>query len=208
MFDALERTVNDAGYWAYLIIFAIALIDGFFPVVPSETLVILGGVLASGDDPSLSLPVVIASGALGAVAGDNTSYGIGRFASRRIDRWSTRTEKRALRRAWAQRQIDERGMLLIITARFIPGGRTIVTLTCGATRRTWAKFAIATLVAGGIWSTYASLLGFFGGEALEDNHTLAFVIAFVTALSVSGVIELVRHRLKRRRSHLTELVPD
>ena len=42
MFDDLERIVTDAGYWAYLIIFAIALIDGFFPSVSSDMLVCIG----------------------------------------------------------------------------------------------------------------------------------------------------------------------
>jgi len=199
MFDSLENAVSDAGAWAYLIIFAIALLDAFIPVVPSETLVILGGVLASGDDPTLTLPLVILSAALGAMCGDNVSYSIGRLYADRIERWAAKKEKRRARREWAGNQIRERGMLLIITARFIPGGRTIVTLTCGATRRSWPKFFVATVVAAAIWATYASLLGYIGGEALADNHTLAFVIAFATALSVSALIEVVRHRLKRRR---------
>lgn len=201
MFDSLENLVRDAGNWAYVVIFLIAMIDAVFPVVPSETLVILGGVLASGR--TLTLPLVILAGAVGAAAGDNLSYGIGHVFSNRIERWARKTEKRAARREWAGRQIDERGMLLIITARFIPAGRTIVTLTCGATRRPWPKFVVATVVAGAIWATYASLLGYFGGQVLKDNHTLAFVIAFATALSVSGLIELVRHRLKRRRDQQT-----
>ncbi len=197
MFDSLEDVVRDAGNWAYAVIFAIALLDGFFPIVPSETLVILGGVLAS--DGPLWLPVVILAAALGAIAGDNTSYAIGHLFTERFTRWCERSPKRAARRQWAIRQIQERGMLLIITARFIPGGRTIVTLTCGATGVAWPKFFVATIVAGSIWATYASLLGYFGGQALGDNHTLAFVLAFVTALSVSALIEVVRHQLKRRK---------
>jgi membrane-associated protein len=205
MFESLENAVQDAGAWAYLIIFAIALLDAFFPVVPSETLVILGGVLASGDDPTLTLPLVILSGGLGALCGDNVSYSIGRFFAGRIERWAAKTEKRRARREWAGRQIRERGMLLIITARFIPGGRTIVTLTCGATHQKWPRFFFATVVAAAIWATYAAMLGYVGGEALKDNHTLAFVIAFATALSVSGIIELVRHKLKRRRERAEAL---
>ena len=198
MFDSLEDVVREAGNWAYAVIWLVALMDAIIPVVPSETLVILGGVLASSG--SLRLPFVIIFGAAGAIAGDNLSYSIGRYFSRGFAAWSDRNPKRAARRAWAIRQLEERGMLLIVTARFIPGGRTIVTLTCGATRQPWPKFFIATVVAGAIWATYASLLGFIGGEVLEDNHTLAFVIAFAVALSVSAAIELVRHQLKKRRA--------
>ena len=48
---------------------------------------ILGGVLASGDDPTLSLPLVIAAGAAGALCGDNVSYLIGRLSADRFERW-------------------------------------------------------------------------------------------------------------------------
>ena len=51
-----------------------------------------------------------------------------------------------------------------------------------------------------IWANYAALLGFIGGKSFEDNHTLAFLIAFTTAISVTALIELVRwvlHRAKR-----------
>jgi len=44
-----------------------------------------------------------------------------------------------------------------------------------------------------IWATYAALLGFIGGEALVDNHPLAFLVAFVAAISVTVLVELVRH---------------
>ncbi|HEY4621415.1 MAG TPA: hypothetical protein VIG93_06900, partial [Gaiellaceae bacterium] len=62
-------------WWAYPIIFVVAAVDAFFPLVPGETVVIVGGSLASSGD--LVLPLVILAGAAGAVLGDNISYGIG-----------------------------------------------------------------------------------------------------------------------------------
>ena len=47
--------------WFYLIIFVIAFLDSMIPVVPSETMVILGGVAAGQGD--LVLPLVILCGA-------------------------------------------------------------------------------------------------------------------------------------------------
>ena len=55
--------------WFYLIIFAIAVFDSVLPVVPSETLVIIGGVAAGSG--SLSITLVILSAASGAFIGDN-----------------------------------------------------------------------------------------------------------------------------------------
>ncbi len=62
-------------WWSYLVIFAAATIDAFFPLVPSETLVVIGGNLASSGD--LQLLLVILAGAGGAVLGDNISFWVG-----------------------------------------------------------------------------------------------------------------------------------
>ena len=97
-------------------------------------------------------------------------------------------------------QIHERGGLLLITARFIPGGRTILTLTCGITRQDRRWYVGWITAAASIWALYASLLGFIGGKTFEENHTLAFVVAFVTAVSVTVLIEVVRAVLKRIRT--------
>lgn len=44
-----------------------------------------------------------------------------------------------------------------------------------------------------IWATYAAGLGAVGGETFENNHTAAFLVAFGTALSVTILIEVIRH---------------
>jgi len=86
-----------------------------------------------------------------------------------------------------------RGGLLLITARFIPGGRTALTIASGLTRQSRAWFVGWITIAVVIWATYASLLGYIGGKAFEDDHTTAFLVAFGGAIGVTIVIELVRH---------------
>ena len=187
--------------WFYLIIFVIAVLDSVLPVVPSETLVIIGGVSAGLGN--LWIPLVIVVAAAGAFIGDNLSYFIGREASDWVMRRQTRTEKGARRMASIVEQVHERGGLLLITARFIPGGRTALTLSCGITKQPRRWFISWAAVAAVIWGNYAALLGFIGGKSFEDNHTLAFIIAFVSAFSITLVIELVRWLLKRARYRKT-----
>ena len=187
--------------WFYLIIFAIAVLDSVLPIVPSETLVIIGGVSAGLGN--LWIPLVIVVAATGAFIGDNMSYLIGREASDWVTRRQTRTNKGAARMAKIVEQVHERGGLLLITARFIPGGRTALTLSCGVTKQPRRWFIGWAAVAAVIWGNYAALLGFIGGKSFEDNHTLAFIIAFVSAFSITLVIELVRWLLKRARYRKT-----
>lgn len=195
-FDSLKDFSSSP--WFYVIIYVIAVLDSVIPIVPSETLVIIGGVSAGLGDLSITL-VVIAAG-LGAFTGDNMSYLIGRRASESITRRYERTEKGRRRLRTVMDQIHERGGLLLITARFIPGGRTILTLSCGITRQDRRWYASWAAAAATIWALYASLLGFIGGKTFEENHTLAFLVAFVAAVSVTVLIEVVRAVLKKLRA--------
>lgn len=183
--------------WFYAIIFVIAVLDSVLPIVPSETLVIIGGVSAGLGN--LWIPLVIVCAATGAFIGDNLSYLLGREASDWVMRRQNRTEKGAKRMASVVEQVHERGGLLLITARFIPGGRTALTLSCGVTRQPRRWFVGWAALAAVIWGHYAALLGFIGGKSFEENHTLAFVIAFVAAFSVTALIEAVRWVMKRAR---------
>lgn len=131
MFDQFTDLVAHASAWAYAIVFVLAVIDAVLPVVPSETAVITAGVVAAAGD--LSLPLVIPAAAIGAFAGDNLAYMIGRrYGSRATGRFF-RGDKARRRLDAARRQLDQRGGELIAVGRFIPGGRTAVTLTAGLT---------------------------------------------------------------------------
>jgi membrane protein DedA with SNARE-associated domain len=193
-FDALKDFSDSP--WFLAVVFGIALLDSVLPVVPSETLVIVGGVAAGRGDQFL--PLVIAAGALGAFAGDNLAYQLGRSAEDWLRRTVFRSEAGAKRLEWATRQLEIRGGLLLVTARFIPGGRTAVTIASGVTRQRRRRFIAFDAVAATIWATYASLLGYIGGRTFENNHTLAFGVAFGLAVSITMLIELVRWLRGRR----------
>jgi len=180
-----------ANWWFLLVILVIAFLDSVIPIVPSETAVIIGGVAAGQGDQSL--PLVILAGASGAFLGDNTAYLIGRRFSPWIQRRAARREKTARRLDWAATQIRKRGGLLLITARFIPGGRSALTITSGLTRQPHGWFAAWIAVAAVIWASYAACLGAFFGNRFKDNHTAAFLLAFGAAVSITIVIEVVRH---------------
>ena len=185
-------------WWSYLVIFAVATVDAFFPLVPSETLMVIGGNLASSGD--LLLWLVILSGAAGAILGDNISYGIGTLVGERtVKRWFS-GEKAHRRFEWAERTLDERGAYIIIIARFIPGGRTAVTFSAGYVHSlSWRRFIVYDVIAGLIWATYAALLGYFGGKTFEDNPLWGVALALGIALTLGLLVEAVRHLRARRR---------
>jgi membrane protein DedA with SNARE-associated domain len=197
MFSQFTELVSDASGWAYLIVFLLAFLDALVPVVPSETSVITAGVVAATGD--LNLAVVIAAAAGGAFLGDNTAYFVGARYGTRINERFFNGEKARQRVQWAQRQVTERGGELILIARFIPAGRTLVTLSCGTLGYPWRRFVAFDAVAAVGWALYASLLGYFGGHAFEKAPWKGLLLALGIAFAVTGSIEVLRWYLKRRR---------
>lgn len=203
MLDFIQNITDQLGDWAanwwfLAVIFAVAYLDSIIPAVPSETSVIIGAVAVSVGEAPYPLYGVIAAGALGAFLGDNTAYLIGRRFAPWFERRAARNEKAAKRLEWARHQLVTRGGPLLITARFIPGGRSLVTISSGITRQSRRWFAMWVGIAAVIWATYAAGLAYIVGQPFKDNHTAAFWVAFLTALAVNVLIEVVRHVRSRR----------
>ena len=183
---------------SYAVAFVIPALDAILPVLPSETVIIALGVATAGStDPRIAL--LIACAAAGAFLGDNLSYFLGGrfgpFAERRF----FATEKGARRRAWAERSLQRFGMRLIIVCRFVPGGRTAVTLSCGLIGYSRPRFIAATAIAGVIWALYAFFLGRLGGRAFEDRPWAGFLLAFGATIALSALIEAARRIRSRSR---------
>jgi membrane-associated protein len=177
--------------WSYLAIFAVAVLDAFFPVVPSESMVILAGALAGAGD--LNVFLVIACAWSGAVAGDNISYGIGKFAGERTVKRLFRSERAHRGFDWAEQQLEERGSYIILVARFIPFGRTAVTFTSGYTKGLpWHRFLRYDLVAGFVWAVYATMLGYIGGKQFEEQPWKGVLVGLAVAFTVAFLIEAIR----------------
>lgn len=182
---------------SYLAAVLIPAFDAIIPVLPSETVVIaLGAATAGSLDPRIA--VLVALAAVGAFLGDNLAYLLGRrfgpFARRRL----FAGERGARRLAWAQHSLGRYGARLIVACRFIPGGRTAVTLACGLVGYPRRRFVAATAVAGTVWAVYAFLLGRLGGRAFEDRPWAGLLLGLGLSLLVTVAIEAGRRLLRRR----------
>lgn len=176
---------------SYLIAVLIPALDAIFPLLPSETAVIALGVATAGSaDPRIAL--LVACAAAGAFLGDNLSYLIGRRFGPATERRFFSTPKGKAARAWAERSLERFGIQLIIVCRFIPAGRTAVTLTCGLTGYSRRRFACGTAAAAVIWALYAFFIGRIGGKAFEDSPWAGLLIASVATIVISALVQGVR----------------
>jgi membrane protein DedA with SNARE-associated domain len=173
-------------------------LDGVLPMIPSEAAVLASGVFAHGSTRGL-LFVVVAT-ALGVFAGDHLAYGLSRsvFGPRLVGRF--RHVARAV--AAARRQLDHQPALLIVTSRFVPGGRVTMNAACGTARVPLARFSPASAVAALAWATYTAGLGFVGGAAFVENPLLGLAVGLGLSFALGGLIELVRRRTRRATPRL------
>jgi membrane-associated protein len=199
VFESIVDAVSGSD-WSYLVVFAIAMLDAFFPLVPSEATAIAAGVVAGAG--GLSVELCILAAATGAFVGDNISYGGGHFLGEPLQRRFFSGEKARKRLEWADRMLRQRGWYLIVVARFIPGGRTVTTFTAGFTSAiSWPKFLLFDAIAAAIWGSYTVLLGYFGGRSFEEEPWKGLLLAFAIALAVTALVEAVRWARHRRAAH-------
>ncbi len=184
---------------SYLIALVIPALDAVFPALPSETAIITLGVTTAGStDPRIAL--LAGCAAAGAFLGDNLCYLIGRRCGPWAERRFFSAGRGARQRASAQHALDRFGMPLIVVCRFVPGGRTAVTLSCGLTGYPRRRFTAATAVAAVIWAGYSFFLGRLGGQAFEGKLWAGLLTAFAITLALSGLVEAIRRIAARRRA--------
>jgi len=192
--DSLQ--VNSA--LSYLIAFGLPALDAILPVLPSESVIIALGVATAGStDPRIAL--LVGCAAAGAFVGDNLCYLLGRRFGHAVGRRFFSTPKGMRAHAWAERSLARHGAQLIVICRFIPGGRTAVTLTCGLTRYPRRSFIMATALAAVIWALYAFFIGRIGGRVFKDNPWAGLVVALAASIVISAAIEGIRRLRARRR---------
>jgi membrane protein DedA with SNARE-associated domain len=171
--------------WIFLVVYLFATVDGFFPPIPSESLVIaMAALWASTGQPNLAGIVVVATA--GAFTGDQITYQAGRMTKiRRLGLIRGARAQAVLR--WAEQALARRGAAFIIAARYIPVGRVAVNVIAGALRYPRRRFLVIDLVASAMWAVYSAAIGLVAGKVLGD-YPLAAVVAGVGGGVVIGIV--------------------
>ncbi|MCX5316775.1 DedA family protein [Streptomyces sp. NBC_00154] len=170
-----------------------ALFFGF--VLPGETAVVLGGVLANPGQISvywLALTVVLA-----AVAGDTVGYMIGHhFDPRILTTRALRHHEQRIEKA--QDFIRRRGPEAVFLGRFIAFFRAMMPALAGISRIHYRRFLLFNSLGGLVWGVGFTLLGYFAGSAYQRVEAVAGrVVALAVAVLVVG--GLIAWHVRRRR---------
>lgn len=186
-----------ASPWIYLVALVVAAVDGFFPPMPSETIVVAAAAIGAATGTPHAVLIGLAA-ALGAFAGDNLTYLLGRRIGTDRFRWM-RGGRASAAIGWARRSLEQRGTSLILIARYIPVGRIAVNLTAGATGYPRRRFVAASAVAAVTWAAYSVAIGTIAGVWFEANPLVGAAIGVALALLIGIVIDRVSARRRARR---------
>ena len=182
--------------WAYLAIFGFLAVDAMIPMVPIQAIMITSGALTIYGN--LSLPLVIAIGALGMFTGDSIAFVLGRTAGHAGGNWLSR-HLSALRHHFAPKNDDgpsktkkaaERftrglrrpGPLVLLLCRFVPGGRMAAGYHAGRSGYAIKLFVIYDGAAALAWASYGGLVGHIGGTAVTQSAWRLFAVAAAAAV--------------------------
>jgi membrane protein DedA with SNARE-associated domain len=182
-----------ASPWLWVVVFLIAGLDALLPFMPSETTVVLVGVLVAPSAAGLTQLILVA--AAGAFFGDVAAYLLGRGTGNAVLTRLTRAERGIRAREWAQRQLERRGRLLIVFGRYVPGGRAATLATAGALGFSPSWFLPPELAGVLLWGTQAALVGFVGGTAFQDQPLTGMAVSYGFVILVV-VGSAITHRLR------------
>ncbi|WP_188668272.1 DedA family protein [Tersicoccus solisilvae] len=185
-------------WWIHPLLLLFCFIDGFAPILPSETLIVaLSALSVSSGQPNLGFVAI--AGFLGAVAGDQVAYRMGRAAGASGFRWMQGARAQATLH-WARRELDKRGAMLILTARYIPVGRVAVNFTAGATRFPLRQFTILDIIACATWIGYGIGIGIVAGAWVHEHPLLGAGLAIVIAIAIGFLIDHAMQWVSRIRA--------
>lgn len=173
------------------------LLIGFF--LPGDSLLFTAGLLCTGSGHGglkLSLAPLLVAAAVGALAGSQTGYVIGRKAggallarsnSPRLHAGAQRAEELLERYGYAK---------AIVLARFVPVVRTVLNPMAGALHVPVRTFTLWQVIGGLVWSLGLTLGGYALGSSIPnvDRYLLPMIAVIVIVSLLPLAAELYRSR--------------
>jgi undecaprenyl-diphosphatase len=192
MSGLLDTVARLASPWAYIVLGLLAAAESAAFVglaIPGETAMLFGGFLAH--QGRVSLGVMMAAGAIGAVVGDSVGYEIGRRFGEPLKH--SRLGRRVGQHRWAKAEayLREKGGRAVFLGRFIGVLRALVPALAGMSRMPYRTFLPWNLAGGVIWAPGFVLLGYLAGSSYQRVEQIAGRASLLLLLVVVAVAAMV-----------------
>ena len=155
-------------------------IESSFIPFPSEIIIIPAAYLAVNQG-TLSLPLIILFGTIGAILGALINYGLAywlgrpiihRFADTKLSHMLL-IDRPGVEKAEAY--FAEHGATGTFVGRLIPAIRQLISIPAGLAKMNLSKFILFTFLGAGLWNSILAGLGAFFGQTVPEEQLIAKV---------------------------------
>jgi membrane protein DedA with SNARE-associated domain len=190
----LAALINVPAGIGYPLLFVLVGAESAGALVPGETGLIVAAALAS--QGRLSLPLVIAVAAAGAIIGDNIGYVIGRRGLRRLlDRPGRTSASRRRLLASGESFFLRHGRAAVFFGRWLPGLRVFASWLAGANRMHWRRFVLWNALGGIAWATTVGTVAYLLGQTAGGSLG-AIGFAGLAIAAVVFAVNRIRNRVR------------
>lgn len=192
--EVLLSSIGQVPGWGYLLIFAITAVQ----LIPNGSVVMASAALAG--QGGMSFPLLACVVLAGMLTGDLLLYGlvcrVRPRAGGRLARCVPRRLRARLARllAGAADHVHRNGVGMVVTLRFVPGGRATGATAAGLGRYPLRRYLTAAALAEAAWTSLYVTIGYTGGKIAPGP-----LVAVATAFAMGGAVGLTGLLLRRRR---------
>ena len=165
------------------------------PFLPGDSLLFAIGAFAARG--ALNVTVLFVLLGLAAILGDSLNYSIGKYLGPKVFKEQSRFFKKEYL-VKTEQFYEKHGHKTIVIARFIPIIRTFAPFVAGVGKMQYGKFMFYNVLGGVLWVGLMLFAGYFFGNMQFVKENFSAVVIVIIFLSVlPGIIELLRHKLKK-----------
>jgi undecaprenyl-diphosphatase len=172
-------------------------------VLPGETAVLLGGVLAQRG--ALPLAAVMVAAVLGAVCGDAVGFAVGAHLGPKLG--GRLAGRRAEQLERTRDFVRRHGAPAVLLGRWVPVLRALVPIIAGGSGLPSRSFAAFNVAGGVVWGVGVAALGYLAAAAYGRATQVlgvggaAVVVAFALVAAGVALVRRRRGRADRRSEH-------
>lgn len=205
IFDAAHITTILSTYGYYAVFLVVMLESAGIPM-PGETVLVTAAIYASTKH-QLDIRFIILAAAVGAIAGDNIGFWIGRaYGKRVLRRWGPKIGLDERKQKLGEFLFMKYGGLIVFFGRFVAMLRAYAALLAGINRLQPTAFFLYNAAGGIVWAVLFGVGGYLLGTGIE--HVAGPLGYVALAIALVGAIALWRFYKKNEEALLDRAVRE
>jgi membrane protein DedA with SNARE-associated domain len=190
--ETLNHLIAQHGYW---VVATVVGLESMGVPLPGETTLVSAAVYA-GSTHELNIWLLTLAAAIGAIAGDNAGFWIGReygYALLVRYRYVVRLSERRIK--LGQFLFDRHGGKVVFFGRFVAFLRVVAALLAGINCMDWRRFLLFNALGGLAWAALFGWAGYAFGKRIEEvtSSLAVFSVILVAAAFLAGMWFVRRH---------------